>query len=46
MVTIAGYIGHRSNRVRCVGSDYEMHAHGQRSEDLLLRTAEEWKAVL
>ena len=37
-------IGHCNNRVRCFAEN-DMHAHGQRSEDVLLRT-EERKAVV
>jgi hypothetical protein len=36
-------IGHWNNRVRCFAEN-DMHSHGQRSEDVLLRTAEERKA--
>ena len=45
MAATCGGSGHRNNRARCFAEN-DMHAHWQRSEDVLLRTAEERKAVL
>jgi hypothetical protein len=46
MAAFVGGISDRSNRVGGYAKDDEMHADRQRSENVLLRTAEEWKAVV
>jgi hypothetical protein len=45
MAAAAGSINRRDNRVGCFAED-DLHANGQRSEDVLLREAKERKAVL
>ena len=45
MAAAAGGINGGDNRVGCFAEN-DLHAHGQRSEDMLLREAEERKVVL
>jgi hypothetical protein len=40
-----GGVNDRNNRVGC-GAENDLHADGQRSEDVLLRKAKEWKVAV